>query len=97
MTDIAGSITIGVSAFAATNIDDIFVLMIFFYSLTFPVRQVIFGQYIEIRIADTWTDHTRQHENFTKNVQDMENRILKLIKDCTQPTILHYIGKSAPK
>jgi hypothetical protein len=27
MTDIAGLITIGVSAFAATNIDDIFVLM----------------------------------------------------------------------
>ena len=48
MTDIAGLITIGVSAFAATNIDDIFVLMIFFSSLTFPVRQVIFGQYIGI-------------------------------------------------
>ena len=48
MTDIAGLITIGVSALAATNIDDIFVLVIFFSSLTFPVRQVIFGQYIGI-------------------------------------------------
>ena len=55
------------------------------------------SHYIEIRIADTWTDHIRQHENVTKNVQDMENRILELIKDCPQPTILHYIGNSAPK
>ena len=55
------------------------------------------SHYIEIRIADTWTDHMRQHENVTKNVQDMENRILELIKDCPRPTILHYIGKSAPK
>ena len=55
------------------------------------------SHYIEIRIADTWTDHMRQHENVTKNVQDMENRILELIKDCPRPTILHYIRKSAPK
>ena len=55
------------------------------------------SHYIEISIADTWTDHMRQHENVTKNVQDMENRILELIKDCPPPTILHYIGKSAPK
>ena len=55
------------------------------------------SHYIEIRIADTWTDHMRQHENVTKNVQDMENRILELLKDCPQPTISHYIGKSAPK
>ena len=55
------------------------------------------SHYIEIRIADTWTDHMRQHENVTMNVQDMENRILELIKDCPRPTILHYIGKSAPK
>ena len=55
------------------------------------------GHYIEIRIADTWTDHMRQHERVTKNIQDMENRIRELIKDCPQPTISHYIGKSAPK
>jgi len=29
------------------------------------------GHYIEIRIADTWTDHMRQHERVTKNVQIM--------------------------
>ena len=46
-------ITIGVSAFVATNIDDIFVLMMFFSSsysspMAFPVRQIVLGQYIGI-------------------------------------------------
>jgi cadmium resistance protein CadD (predicted permease) len=51
MTDIAGLIAIGVAAFAATNIDDIFVLMMFFSfssSMNFPVKQVVLGQYIGI-------------------------------------------------
>lgn len=48
MLDIPGLVAIGVAAFAATNIDDIFVLMLFFSSLTFPVRQVVLGQYIGI-------------------------------------------------
>jgi cadmium resistance protein CadD (predicted permease) len=48
MIDILGLVAIGVAAFAATNIDDIFVLMMFFSSLTFPVRQVVLGQYIGI-------------------------------------------------
>jgi hypothetical protein len=52
------------------------------------------SHYIEIRIADTWTDHMRQHEYVTKNVQAMENRIRMLIKDCPQPIISHYIGRS---
>jgi MFS family permease len=55
------------------------------------------GHYIEIRLADTWTDHIRQHEYITKNVQVMENRIRALIKDCPQPIISHYIGKSPLK
>jgi MFS family permease len=55
------------------------------------------GHYIEIRIADTWTDHMRQHEYVTKNIQDMENRIRELIKDSPQPIISHYIGKSPTK
>jgi cadmium resistance protein CadD (predicted permease) len=47
MTDIAGLIAIGVAAFTATNIDDIFVLMMFFSSyMTFSVKQVVLGQYI---------------------------------------------------
>jgi cadmium resistance protein CadD (predicted permease) len=46
-------IAIGVSAFVATNIDDIFVLMMFFSSsysssITFPVRQIVLGQYVGI-------------------------------------------------
>ena len=51
MTDIPGLIAIGVAAFAATNIDDIFVLMMFFSfssSMTFPVKQIVLGQYIGI-------------------------------------------------
>ena len=55
------------------------------------------GHYIEIRIADTWTDHMRQHEHVTKNVQDMENKIRELIKDSPEPIISHYIGKSFSK
>ena len=55
------------------------------------------GHYIEIRIADTWTDHIRQHEYVTKNVQAMEDRIRALIKDCPLPIISHYRGKSPLK
>lgn len=53
------------------------------------------GHYIEIRIADTWTEHMRQHERVTKNVQVMEDRIRLLLKDGPKPIVSHYIGKSA--
>ena len=53
------------------------------------------GHYLEIRIADTWTDHMRQHERVTKNVQIMEDRIRTLLKDGPKPIVSHYIGKSA--
>ena len=53
MIDIVGLVTIGVAAFVATNIDDLFVLMMFFSSLTFPVRQVILGQFIGIGLLIT--------------------------------------------
>src|SRR6476620_8945243 len=53
------------------------------------------SHYIEIRIADTWTDHMRHHEYVTKNVKVMEDGIRDLIKDCPQPIISHYIGKSS--
>jgi cadmium resistance protein CadD (predicted permease) len=46
--DLLGLIGVGVAAFVATNIDDIFVLMMFFSTLTFPPRQVVFGQYLGI-------------------------------------------------
>lgn len=48
MVDILGLVAIGVAAFAATNIDDIFLLMMFFSSLSFPVRHVVLGQFIGI-------------------------------------------------
>jgi MFS family permease len=51
------------------------------------------GHYLEIRIADTWTDHMRQHERVTKNVKLMEDRIRALLKDCPQPIVSHYIAK----
>jgi hypothetical protein len=35
--DILGLVALGVGAFVATNIDNIFVLMMFFSSLTYPV------------------------------------------------------------
>lgn len=49
------------------------------------------GHYTEIRIADTWTDHMRQHDRVAKNIQVMEDRIRELIKDGPQPIISHYI------
>jgi cadmium resistance protein CadD (predicted permease) len=53
LTDLVSILAIGVSAFVATNIDDIFVLMMFFSSsysssITFPVRQIVLGQYVGI-------------------------------------------------
>jgi cadmium resistance protein CadD (predicted permease) len=48
VVDIIGLIAIGVSAFAATNIYDIFVLMVFFSSLRYPIRHIISGQYLGI-------------------------------------------------
>jgi MFS family permease len=55
------------------------------------------GHYMEIRIADTWTDHMRQHERVTKNVQILEDRIRSLLKGGQQPNVSHYIGKSTIK
>ncbi len=54
MVDIPSIIAIGVASFAATDIDDIFVLMMFFsssslpHSMTFPAKQVVLGQYVGI-------------------------------------------------
>jgi cadmium resistance protein CadD (predicted permease) len=48
VTDFFSLIGIGISAFVATNIDDIFVLMIFFSSSNFQKGQVVVGQYLGI-------------------------------------------------
>ncbi len=55
------------------------------------------GHYLKIRIAESWTDHMRQHERVTKNVQIMEDGIRALLKDGLQPIVSHYIAKAAPK
>lgn len=47
MTDIITLVGIGISAFIATNIDDLFVLMLFF-STSYHKWQVVVGQYIGI-------------------------------------------------
>ena len=48
MVDFFSLIGIGISAFVATNIDDIFVLMLFFSTLNFRKGQVVIGQYFGI-------------------------------------------------
>jgi cadmium resistance protein CadD (predicted permease) len=54
--DIGGLVAIGVTAFAATNIDDMFVLILLFSSsasVTFSVSQVVLGQYVGIGLLIT--------------------------------------------
>ena len=48
MMDFFSLLGIGVSAFVATNIDDIFLLMLFFSSPKFQKTQVVIGQYLGI-------------------------------------------------
>jgi len=48
MTDLVGLVGIGIGAFAATDIDDLFVLMLFFSQPKFTPSQVILGQYLGI-------------------------------------------------
>jgi cadmium resistance protein CadD (predicted permease) len=43
-----GLVAFGVAVFASTNMDDLFVLMVFFADPAFPARQVILGQYVGI-------------------------------------------------
>ena len=46
--DFLGLIGLGIVAFALTNIDDFFVLMMFFSEYNFTGRQVVLGQYLGI-------------------------------------------------
>lgn len=48
--DFLALLWIGVGAFAATNIDDLFILMLFFSDKSFPNRSVVIGQYLGIGI-----------------------------------------------
>ena len=46
--DFLGLIGVGTAAFAATDIDDLFVLMLFFSNPAYGGRQVVIGQYVGI-------------------------------------------------
>ena len=48
MIDFLAFVGIGISAFVATNIDDLFILMLFFSSPNFQKGQVVIGQYLGI-------------------------------------------------
>jgi cadmium resistance protein CadD (predicted permease) len=39
-------IGVGIAAFVATNIDDLFILMVFFANRSFPTSQIVLGQYV---------------------------------------------------
>jgi cadmium resistance protein CadD (predicted permease) len=44
--DFSATVGIGIAAFVSTNIDDLFILMIFFAIPRFPSFQIVLGQYI---------------------------------------------------
>jgi cadmium resistance protein CadD (predicted permease) len=44
--DFPALIGVGIAAFVSTNVDDLFILMIFFATLRFPAFQIVLGQYI---------------------------------------------------
>ncbi len=44
--DVPALVGIGIAAFVSTNIDDLFILMVFFASPKFPSYQIVLGQYI---------------------------------------------------
>jgi cadmium resistance protein CadD (predicted permease) len=48
VADFLSLISLGIAAFAATNIDDIFVLMMFFSAFSIPPHHVVLGQYLGI-------------------------------------------------
>jgi cadmium resistance protein CadD (predicted permease) len=50
MTDFFALVGIGISAFVATNNDDIFVLMLFFSNSNYHKVQVVIGQYLGIGV-----------------------------------------------
>jgi cadmium resistance protein CadD (predicted permease) len=54
ITDIGYLIILGISSFVSTNIDDIFLLIVFFSNvLRYPLYQVIIGQYVGMGLLVT--------------------------------------------
>ncbi|CAN5174265.1 cadmium resistance transporter [soil metagenome] len=46
MLDFPALVGVGIAAFVSTNIDDLFILMVFFATPRFPSSQIVLGQYI---------------------------------------------------
>ena len=46
--DFPALVGVGNAAFVSTNIDDLFILMVFFATPRFPSSQIVLGQYIGI-------------------------------------------------
>ena len=46
--DFPALVGVGVAAFVSTNIDDLFILMVFFATPRFPFSQIVLGQYIGV-------------------------------------------------
>ena len=46
--DFVSLIGVGIAAFAATDIDDLFVLILFFSNPRYQARQIVLGQYLGI-------------------------------------------------
>jgi cadmium resistance protein CadD (predicted permease) len=44
--DFPALVGVGIAAFVSTNIDDLFILMVFFATPRFPTSQIVLGQYI---------------------------------------------------
>jgi cadmium resistance protein CadD (predicted permease) len=50
MADFISLIGLGITALAATNIDDIVVLMVFFSNSNFSAQNIVIGQYLGIEL-----------------------------------------------
>ena len=46
MVDVFSLVGLGATAFIATNIDDLFILIAFFANRRFPSSQIVLGQYV---------------------------------------------------
>jgi cadmium resistance protein CadD (predicted permease) len=46
VADFLAPVGLGIGAFLATNIDDLFILMVFFANRRFPASQIVLGQYV---------------------------------------------------
>ena len=52
------------------------------------------GHYVEIKIADTWTDHMRHHNALPRIFRFWKIKSNLLLKDSPKPIVSHYMGKS---